>query len=112
MNGREWIIKEIEQKNFIDNDKNAKDCGYFFGQTHFHIQEIWLCSEMAKEQKRKTLYHELMHVYIHSYISHIELEFTEKLLCDISANSHDIIHEIVKDYFNVIELVKQEKRDK
>ena len=51
-------------------------------------------------QKEQTLKHELMHCYIGCYLFNSEKEYTEEDLCNISANSHDIIHEIVKQYFN------------
>ena len=53
---------------------------------------------MHKEQKRQTLLHELMHCYVWSYVCGFN-NISEEALCDISANSHDIIHEIVENYF-------------
>ena len=44
--------------------------------------------------------HELMHCYIEEYISLSLEEYDEETMCNISANSHDIIHEIVDTYFN------------
>ena len=53
--------------------------------------------------KRKKLMHELMHCYIEEYVS-LELEdYKEETLCNISANSHDIIHKIVEDYFKEVD---------
>ena len=52
------------------------------------------------EIKKKTLYHELTHVYIREYLTSRDISPDEEVLCDISANSHDIIHKIVEDYFN------------
>ena len=49
--------------------------------------------------KRKTLIHELTHCYIREYITHEEKNYSEEMVADISANSHDIIHKIVEDYF-------------
>ena len=51
---------------------------------------------------KQTLYHELMHCYLWSYI-HIFNEISEEAMCDISANSHDIIHKIVEDYFEEVD---------
>lgn len=43
--------------------------------------------------------HELMRCYIEEYVS-LELEdYKEETMRNISANSHDIIHKIVEDYF-------------
>ena len=43
--------------------------------------------------------HELMHCYIDCYVSFQAVVYNEEILCHISANSHDIIHKIVEDYF-------------
>lgn len=42
-----------------------------------------------------------MHVYIGTHISLYDFNLTEELLCDIVANSHDIIHDIVERYFSM-----------
>lgn len=97
INGKQFIIKEVEQNKLMEYKHETE--GYFYGQTHFQTQEIWIDEELTKEQKRRTLYHELMHCYIVSYITTQDLTYEEELLCDISANSHDIIHKIVEDYF-------------
>ena len=51
------------------------------------------------EKQKETLYHELMHCYIIAYL-YDGMQFDEEALCNISAKSHDMIHEIVKQYFN------------
>lgn len=103
INNTKYLIKEVEQKDFINHDSHNKDDGYFFGQTHFDIQEIWLCKTLSNEKKRKTLIHELTHVYIKEYLTTQEIEPNEEVLCDIHANSHDMIHSIVEKYFNIID---------
>lgn len=96
MNGVEYTIIEVDQENFNQNDE--KD-DYYFGQSHFVTQEIWLDKSLKWERKKKALYHELMHCYIKEYLVTRELEtFDEETLCDISANAHDIIENIVKEY--------------
>ena len=100
INGKQFIIKEVEQNKLMEYKQDTE--GYFYGQTHFQTQEIWIDKELTKEQKRRTLYHELMHCYIVSYITTQDLTYEEELLCDISANSHDIIHKIVEDYFKEV----------
>ena len=103
MNDRIWIIKEVEQSTFWEDDGKLEEMTedeYFFGRTKFNKQEIWLNKEMSEEQKRKTLFHELMHCYRGSYLTFATLDNqNEELWCDVSANSHDIIHKIVEDYF-------------
>lgn len=98
MNDVKYQIREVEQKDFWEYKVNEED-GYYYGQSHFQTQEIWLDKTLSKEKKKKTLYHELTHVYIREYLTSRDITPDEEVLCDISANSHDIIHQIVEDYF-------------
>lgn len=97
-----YTIKEVKQKELMDYKCNEED-SYYYGQTHYPEQEIWIDIDLSFEKKKETLYHELMHCYIKEFISTIELEPTEEMLCDISAKSHDFIHGIVKKYFDIKE---------
>lgn len=104
MNGVEYSIKEVSQEEF--NQVEEED-GYYFGQSHFFTQEIWLDKTLKADRKKKALYHELTHCYIKEYLTTRDLEsFTEEILCDISANSHDVIHKIVEDYFKNYDIDK------
>ena len=99
INDREWIIKEVEQNELCsaNNDFSGESC--YYGTTFPSTQEIWLYKDIKKETKEKTLYHELMHCYLYSFISFNNIDFSIDDFCDISANSHNIIHKIVEDYF-------------
>ena len=104
MNGLEWVIKEVSQKDFLEynvqNDIDEKD-KFYSGRTLIIEQEIWIFKDLSKGLKRRVLYHELMHCYIISYLTHIDMDDVyEEAWCDISSNSHDIIHEIAENYFN------------
>lgn len=104
INNLQWQIIEVEQKVFWEDSNELEKMNnkeYYFGITHFDTQEIWIYKHISKEQKRKTLYHELMHCYRGSYLTFASIDNQdEDIWCDISANSHDIIHKIVEDYFN------------
>lgn len=63
--------------------------------------------DLCLDQKKQTLKHELMHCYIGCYLFNVEKEYTEEDLCNISSNSHDIIHKIVEQYFKRIDLLSQ-----
>lgn len=106
MNNKEWIIKEVPQSLFWDDDndlENMNNREYYFGRTKFNLQEIWLDKDIPIDLKKKTLYHELLHCYRGCYIGFCELNnCDEDFWCDLSANSHDIIHEIVEEYFSPI----------
>ena len=100
INGKKWKILEKSQEELCEafNEEITND--KYFGMTIPEKQEIYLWKEVVIEQKKKTLYHELMHCYLYSYISFNNINFSIDDFCDISANSHDIIHRIVEEYFN------------
>lgn len=98
MNGVPYMIREVPQQELSAYCSDEKD-GYYYGQTHYHIQEVWIDKDLSPEKKRKALYHELTHIYIREFLTSYDLPLDEELLCDIAANSHDIIHSIVESYF-------------
>ena len=98
MNGSYYTIEEVSQEELQKEIASDED-GYYYGQTKFRKQLILIDKDLSEERKRKTLYHELMHVYIREYLTTRDISPNEEVLCDISANSHDIIHEIVNQYF-------------
>lgn len=97
MNNIEYKIKEVSQEEFTKYQIDESD-GYYYGQSHFKEQEVWIDKDLPFARKKKTLYHELTHVYIREYLTTRDITPDEEVLCDISANSHDIIHEIVEKY--------------
>lgn len=100
MNNRNWEIVEVPSGLLLDEYKKEYPDGMFcFGLTKYSKQMIFINTDMCEDVKKQTLYHELMHCYLWSYIHNFS-EIGEEAMCDISANSHDIIHKIVEDYFN------------
>lgn len=100
MNGLIWIIKDAtadEVKQAFGDTKN--DDSYYYGITTLSKQRILINNEITIEKQKQTLYHELMHCYIYSYITDNLGSIDEETFCDISAKSHDIIHKIVEEYF-------------
>ena len=100
MNNSEWEIKEISnaEMNIIDN--SDKISTFTHGTTEYSNNIVYINSESPS--KRKTLYHELMHVFLYEYGHNPFLEdktYHYEDVCEISACSHDIIHEIVEKYF-------------
>ena len=104
MNDRTWKIKELSQEEIRKHIEDYKydgkpfETGKYYGQTYFDEQIIYIDKDLHIEQKRQTLMHELMHCYIGCYLYDFK-SFDEENICNISANSHDIIHKIVEDYF-------------
>lgn len=101
MNESIYSIKEVSQEELSKITIDEGD-GYYYGQTRFQAQEILIDKDLSYIRKRRTLYHELMHVYIREYLTTRDISPNEEVMCDISANSHDIIHDIVEDYFEVV----------
>lgn len=95
MNEREWKILIKSQQEMKDY-YNEENIGYYYGQTHFMTQEIWISDDVPKTQLDKTLFHELMHCYIRMYITTQDLEYNEESLCDISSNAYKKISSIIK----------------
>ena len=104
MNNREWEIRELSQEEIRQHIEDYKydgkpiKVGKYFGQTYFDEQIIYIDKDLHIEQKKQTLLHELMHCYIGCYLYEFK-SFDEENVCNISANSHNIIHKIVEDYF-------------
>ena len=99
MNGVYYSIAEVEEEYMKDGEDEDH---YYYGQTDWEKHLVMLDKKLGLSKKKKTLYHELMHVYIKEYITTETLEdINEEILCDFSANSHDIIHKIVEDYFKI-----------
>lgn len=109
INGRTWSIIEgtLEQgKDFITSREMAfqlEDMEWFGGYTEFTSQTIFVNNKLCYDAKIYVLLHELGHCYIQSYIkTAIEVEYTEEIVCDLLANSHYIIHNIVEKYKEVL----------
>lgn len=102
INNREWEIIELSQEKIKEKikeyDGEVEEKGIYFGSTQTSNQKIYLDKDLCIEQKRQTLMHELMHCYIVCFLFSTK-NYDEEDLCNISANSHDIIHEIVEQYF-------------
>lgn len=98
MNDSSYTIKEVSQEE-LQKEIADEDDGYYYGQTRFQKQLILIDKDLSVERKRKTLIHELTHVYIREYLTTRDINPTEEVLCDIHANCHDIIHNIVENYF-------------
>ena len=109
MNGIEYEIKEMAQKEYKqyrreeDEEKGSEITdtlqGVWHGATHFTTNFIFIDKSLPKDRKKRVLLHELTHCYIGEYMSHEKEQFTEEDVADVAANSHDIVHKIVEDYF-------------
>lgn len=108
INGMNWKIIEKSQKEIKtrmnkrraneDENINTVDTRYY-GVTFHDDLEIILDKDLPKDRKKKVLIHELAHCYIGCYITHEEKTYDEEMVADIISNSHEIIKEIVNNYF-------------
>ena len=100
INNRDWEIietsqsKMCEKENVEENNENK-----FYGLCCYNTQIIYLWEDLCKQQKRETLMHELLHCYLGCYCSFEDISWNTDVVANICANSHDIIHKIVEDYF-------------
>lgn len=114
MNNHQWEILELpsEEIKALFEKYTDEQTLYVYGLTKYDNHKIYINEEMCFDMKRKTIMHELMHCYKEEYVS-LELEnIDEETLCNISANSHDIIHKIVEEYFKEIINVQSKNQDK
>lgn len=110
INNREWTITETSQESIknmqnirrANEEENLKSIDTrYYGITYCDIQKIYIDEDLPADRKKATLIHELTHCYIDNYITHCDKQYTEEDVADIVANSYDIIHEIVEQYFEV-----------
>ena len=96
INRKKWKITEISNAEMITNVGDLE--GFTHGVTEYSTLVIKL-NEDAPD-KRKTLIHELTHCFMYEFghNQHTK-EFNNEDVCEICACSHDLIHEIVEDYF-------------
>lgn len=101
INGSTWQILELNKETITEwyNEKSNENVDLCFCYTDYERQTIFLNTNTLYVKQRKTLYHELMHVYFYEYCS-LNIDIDEEILCDISANAHDLIHEIAERYYS------------
>ncbi len=91
------LREEQEKQKGIEKKENVE--GIYYGASHFDECKIYLDKDLDYNRKRKTLMHELAHCYINEYITHVDYQLTQEEAADLVANSHDIINQIINDYF-------------
>lgn len=90
INGAKWTIREVS--------KDELDTEDVIGQTNYIKQEIKILKN--SKNKKRTLIHELMHVWLWEYAhpQNNEETFTFENVCEIVACSHNFINKIIKMY--------------
>lgn len=98
VNNDNWEIKEISNADMnIISGSDLKET-FTHGTTQYSENTIYINEDSPN--KKKTLYHELMHMYMYEYgHNQWNKEFNNEDVCEISSSSHDFIHKIAEDYF-------------
>lgn len=102
INDHLWNIIELDDKEIkegYEKDIQTNDIQCVFGYTDYIEHNIYINRDMSYFAKRKTLKHELMHCYIYCFGTIDRDNYTEEEVCDLCANSCEIINEIVNLYF-------------
>lgn len=106
INNMEYMIIEMSQEDIrkiIENRAKAQmdedlSRGRYMGVTCSDLGIIYLDQDLPLTKQRNVLIHELTHAYIDAYVHHFN-SYSEEAVCDLVANSHDIIRNIVDKYY-------------
>jgi len=101
INGHVWTIVEMSaqemQKTFVEY--MGEPALYVFGLTKYPIQCIFINNELVRDQKIRTLKHELTHCYIWETGLYNAPNYNDEMVCDIVASSNEFINSVVYEYF-------------
>ena len=105
INNDKWIIEEKPKDLLFKIYKNEIDeeAYYVFGLTIKSEHKIYINKEMCKEQKIKTLKHELTHCYIWNYGLYNVPNFNEEMVCDLVSSINDFINDIVGKFKKMLD---------
>lgn len=102
INNDKWKIEERTAKELLDLYSTQKgpdeNVCYIFGMMNKADHAIYINKEICKDQKIKTLKHELTHCYIWNYGLYNVPHFTEEMVCDLVSSINDFINDIVEKY--------------
>lgn len=97
INNHEWLIEEKEGKELLEEyNKRTGKTGYMCnGLTFYKDHKIWIAKELCKDEKERTLKHELTHCYIWE-MGFYNVEFNyEEIICDFVASIYDFIKQVI-----------------
>lgn len=99
INGCEWEIKECCNNNVPLCEDS------FYGRTFYFDKVIFINRDIKKDQKEKTLRHELVHAFLdETQITTQEKgrQFSEEEMCEFMAHYGQQICDICIEYFNEV----------
>lgn len=96
INNSKWTIREVDEAEMNNETKND----YTMGLTIYKTQQILLLKDQAN--KKKTLKHELAHVWLYEYghFQYDEERYHYEEVCEIVASSNDFVNETIYQYEN------------
>lgn len=98
INNHKWKIeiKPMEEL-LVEYHKRKPDAYSVFGLTFYQEHKIWIAEELCKDEKTRTLKHELTHCYIWE-MGFYNVEFNyEEVICDFVASIYGFINEVLNE---------------
>lgn len=97
INSHIWCIYEVDKDLILEEyhkrQPNAYAC---MGLTFYKEHKIWIAEDMCKDEKIRTLKHELTHCYIWEN-GFYNVDFNnEDLVCDFTASIYDFIKSVLE----------------
>lgn len=99
VNGNKWRIEEISNGEMIIKTGDTE--GFTHGLTEYAECKVYINEETP--EKSRTLYHELMHVWMYEYGHNqfINKTWNNEDICEMVASSHNFIRIISEGYFKI-----------
>ena len=97
VNGDSWEIVEKENAEMITKANDLE--GFTHGLTEYAENTVYINKDTPN--LKRTLYHELMHVWMYEY-GHNQFSgraWNNEDICEMVAASHNFIHSIAEAYF-------------
>ena len=95
INGDKWEIKIVPNSKMEELEK-VEEGDFLQGLTRYRENVVYINEEAPN--KKKTLIHELMHVYTYEYgLDPFRRKYDIEALCEICSASYDVIGDILKE---------------
>ena len=98
LKNHEWLIEEQPEECLLEEyHKRQPEAYACMGLTFYKEHKIWIARNLCKDEKIRTLKHELTHCYIWEN-GFYNVDFNnEELVCDFVASIHDFIEGVLKN---------------
>ena len=100
INNHIWVIEEKRGEELLEvyKERTGNNNSYMCnGLTFYKEHKIWIAQDLCKDEKIRTLKHELTHCYIWE-MGFYNVEFNyEEVICDFVATIYDFIKKVLSD---------------